>query len=158
MDYEVELAFVISKRGKHIKVLYNYYYIIIIIIMKVDEDRCIHTPSNYFVVLSRAGVRGHVPRGWLHGGPRCECQGLADAQERQAVAAGQDLRHLLSPRARPGHHLNPLRCTTPPPTNTVTLHVSHCSLLVDAYNYIHGIKITIILLVTKICLVGSCGE
>ena len=39
MDYEVELAFVISKRGKHIKVLYIIF--IIIIIMKVDEDRCI---------------------------------------------------------------------------------------------------------------------
>lgn len=47
------------------------------------------------------GVGSAGARGGLHRGQRCQRPGLADAEEREAVAAGENLRHLLSPGA--GH-------------------------------------------------------
>ena len=56
-----------------------------------------------------AGIWCHVPCGRLYCGSRCECTRLADVQEWEAVAAGQELWHILSSWACPCHNTHTIR-------------------------------------------------
>ena len=86
VDWEVELAFVIGRRGKHIKVSITTSP------LRVTIFWCFGEASRD----SRSGGRRPLLRGRVHCGQWRQRTRLADEAQREAVAAGKNLWQLLS--------------------------------------------------------------
>lgn len=104
VDWEVEMAFVIGRRGKHIKVIIGSVPPkLSSVILPADKVSCI------FTRVPLSGGRGPVLRGRVHRRQRRQRTWLADEAQWEAVATGKNLWQFLSFGTCVSHHRLPER-------------------------------------------------